>query len=75
MYVFMGLTCRIFDGENLGGLARVSGPSLVLSQDLELDLCSLDDVGHPVLTVRTRSLPALHPASSKLLLFLDGVPE
>lgn len=74
-YLVPELTCWIFYGENLGGFTWVSTASLVLSSDLELNLCSLNDVCYPVLTVWTRGLPTFHPASSKLLFFLNGIPE
>ena len=67
------LTGGVLDGQDLSGLAGVSGARLVLRADLELDLSSLDDVRDPVLTVRTRRLPALHPASAQLLLLLQRV--
>lgn len=70
----VALTCWIFDGEDLRGLARMTNASFILGTDLELDLSSLDDVCHSVLTVWARSLSALHPASSKLLLLLNAIP-
>lgn len=69
-----GLTSWIFDGNDLGGFAGVSDAGLVLGTDLELNLCPFNDVGHSVLTVRTRGLCTLHPASSKFLLLFNAIP-
>lgn len=51
LLLISGLTCWIFDGEDVSGFARMTDAGLVLGADLELNLCSLDDVCHSVLTV------------------------
>lgn len=68
------LTCGVFNGEDLCGLAGVTDAGLVLSADLELDLGPLDDVRHSVLAVGSGRLAALDPARSQLLLLLQGIP-
>lgn len=48
-----GPTCWILNGQDLSGFTRVSDTGLVLSTNLELNLCSFDDICHFVLTVWT----------------------
>lgn len=70
----LSLTCWIFNSQDLCRFTWVTNSGLVLSPDLELDFCSLNDICHPVFTIWTRSLSTFHPACSKLLLLLNGVP-
>lgn len=52
----------------------MTGSGLVLGADLELNLRSLNNVRHSVLTIRARRPSAFYPTSSELLLLLDGIP-
>lgn len=47
------LTCWVFDGEDLSWFTWMTDTALILGPDLELNFCSLDDVGHSVLAVWT----------------------
>lgn len=74
MLFVTGLTSWIFNSEDLGGFTWVSDTSLILSADLELNLCSFNDICDSVLTVWTRGLCAFHPAGSKLFLLFNAIP-
>lgn len=73
--VFPGLTCWVFNGEDLSWFAGMTNAGLVLSTDLELNLGSLDNIRHSVFTVWAGGLPTFHPASTKFLLLLNGIPK
>lgn len=75
LLVFTGLTCWVFNGEDLSGFAGMTNAGLVLGTDLELNLGPLDNICHSVFTVRAGGLPTFHPASTKFFLLLNGIPK